>query len=419
MAQPLLEDVTRRSQHLRAAYESREATVDFQRRGAAIAALHLNSVIAFVGPAIQGIDKVVRTTIHHPVRTLAYGALLALGTILLRWYLEDDTQDMVDPGTGQPVSRKQVYDRIPQWQRDLFWIVPVRRKDGTPFVWRIPKAHEWAFLFSTVVDRLVLDPIYQHTPDVAHALGESLGRVLGMNVVPDILLPALENFANWSFFRDRRLVSRGLEDLQPAAQYTGHTSEIAKRLGNLLNYPPIKIDHVLRFGHLANLGVMVADKVIQILGETPVSVPTRQWADNPILGAFIARYPTADLEPISQFYRLYERAHQAHRTIVHFYKRNDMAEAVKAYHRDPEAAFWAPFTEPLGKVFADIHRGQQAIRGNTSLSDDQKRDLLDKSVLTQTHIAEVFMRSYGAWRRAGASPVLPTIQQLDPTGTTP
>jgi hypothetical protein len=437
MAAPLPEDVNARARKLRAAHESRESTLDFQRKGSITGALRLST--AFLGPSIQGPDKMVRTLRDHPGRALLAGAIIMTASLLFRLAIELwDTEPYTEPD-GQTSTAKQIYDRLPQWQRDTFSIVITRGANNAPHVWRLMKGFDWGWLFGTLFERTVLDPIFQKHPAVASALGESAGRSIGFNVIPDALLPVLENAMNWSMYRDRPIVSQGLGDLLPAYQYTEYTSDTAKRLGRLRNYPPVKIDHLLEIGNLARSGIQAADALQRaVAGHPRPEPPTPTAADRIGVRAFAVRYPASDAVPVQQVYDFYAKAHAAASTLaaVGVTKSQTPSKMPPRLGTEDQPAIvqdiaqahtveliLEPVVTKLIHQFALRERLKTMVRQDAlpddakqslaqsgfsgTLTPDDKRAIIDRLTMVTIREAEVFMQAVDDVRArlAGATPL--------------
>ena len=395
---PLPEDVTPRARQLRAGYESKESTVNFSQGGPAT--MVTGMLTAFQRPQISGVDTMLRAMLNHPWRTAILGATYLFLTAMLRAWNEDNEpyliEKITDPVSGQPIttttSRKQVYARIPMWQKIWAHNIITQNADGTPHIWPLPKAHEWAFLFSTLFEIGVLDRLYERHPQTGQRTLQAAEQVLMPNMIPDVALPLLENWGNYSFWRNRKIVPRGMdESLIAPLQYTVQTSDVAKRLGRLLNYPPMKIDHVIQIGGAMRAGIQGVDALVRLVGDTDMPTqPARTWADWPLLRAFSARYPSADAESIQQFYRFYNEAHRVHGSLMHAMKTNDGEAFMLAYNFHPVAALFSPVAEKLAKDLTAFHQHQQQIRRST-LSSTDMREALDRDILSMIYRTQQFM----------------------------
>src|SRR5690606_27774463 len=116
---------------------SRDVSLDFANIGADMKPAA--AVTAFFNAKVQGWDKLVRM-LRQP-RTWALGASMITAPSIALWAINKD-----DPE----------YWARPQWERNLFWLVP--NPDGGFF--RIPKPFEVGFLFASLPER-ILDYAYQ------------------------------------------------------------------------------------------------------------------------------------------------------------------------------------------------------------------------------------------------------------------
>lgn len=298
-ASQLLEQATRLAVYKRAirkgltpveaGYASREATVDFARRGAKMG--DVNKLVAFFNASIQGFDKTIRNSIKHPYSTAIKGAMvITLPSLLLYLRNRDDPE----------------YAEIPQWQKDLFWIIRV----GDTHL-RIPKPFLYGQVFGSLPERF-FEYLDTKDPKAFDGLVTSMiesASPVGLNpiesVIPTAVKPVIENMTNYNFFRERSVVPEHLEHLPAAEQYSRYTTETAKQLGEWINYSPAKIENLI-YGYTGGTGRHILQGtdflVNSIKGEEVLRRP-RELADIPLIKGFVTRPaigPSA--ESISNFY---------------------------------------------------------------------------------------------------------------------
>lgn len=276
-----------------AGFESREASIDFQRRGGKMA--DVNRVIAFFGAGIQGVDKTVRTVINHPYQTAAKG-IIAITIPSLLLYLRN--------------RKEEDYAELAQWKKDLFW----NFKIGDNW-WRVPKPFLFGQLFGSIPERFFE---FADTKDVkafddlSKTVIDSLTPVSGdpeAGLLFTALKPIIENIANWNFFLQRPIVPRAKEELLPPEQFTRYTSETAKQLGRWLNYSPAKIENLVRgyFGGTGRYALQGTDVLVngirRAAGEKVKPKRPKQLADIPLVKAFVHRPPTGSVSrSVNDFY---------------------------------------------------------------------------------------------------------------------
>ncbi|MCJ7483926.1 MAG: hypothetical protein MUO31_13285, partial [Thermodesulfovibrionales bacterium] len=294
---------------IEAGFESREGTLDFQRRGAKMK--DLNSMVAFLNAGIQGADKNVRTAYRHPISTAIKGfSAITLPSILL--YLHN--------------RKNKDYKEIPRWRKDLFWTY--MREGKSPI--HIIKPFFWGQLYGSLPERLMeylatKDP--KAFKDFGDTIIESLTPISGEpegNLLPTALKPIMENWGNRNFFLERPIVPEGKKDLDAAYQYSRYTSESAKYMGEWLNYSPAKIENLISgwTGGSGRYGLQATDALINAIkkDEAPPARP-KELADIPVVKAFVGRSPTGpQAQSIQDFYEDSGKVISAYDTYSQIYK---------------------------------------------------------------------------------------------------
>lgn len=410
VASEFMENATRMGEFLRAtekgasptaaAFSSREVSLDFARMGAKAQAF--NSLIPFFNAQIEGVDRAARAFRDNPAGFLTkVGMSITLPSTLL-WFANKDDER---------------YKELPQWQKDLFWIVPTDKwvamkpedasKVGTAFkrqlpngqwqrndgiIWRIPKPFELGVLFGSVPER-ALDAYYAHNPHAFKDLHKSVTQALLPNFIPQAVTPLVEQFANRSTFLDRTLVPKYLENVAPKYQFTPQTSEVAKKLGNIISSfkpdtsfaSPIIIDNYLRqyTGGLGKHVVDLMDRVLEASGDVaPRNRPAATAADTPLLKAFAARFPDAGAQSIQDFYDTYAERKEAKTTLKYLQKRGET---------DADLAREAT-AEGVHKLIGTLHKRVRDVVEDKKMEPERKREVIDT----------LYLQMIGAARRGNA-----------------
>jgi len=352
--------------------EAREITLDFSRAGTQ--GKMINTAIAFWNANVQGMDKLGRAFKERPMQTsLKIATSITLPSIGL-WCLNHD-----DPE----------YKEIPQWQKDLFWLVKIPGADGKSSTWlRIPKPFELGVLFGSGAEH-VLDFIDSKDPKALSSVLGAIWSAATPGLLPTAIVPPLENYFNKDMFRGRAIVPQSKEDLPPEFQYGDFTSESMKSLGKLIGESPAKIEHLIT-GYGAGLGKLALDLSDQILAGTGITIaPARQTgslSDVPGLRAFVAREPIgSQTESYQRFYELYKMATGAKRAVTQLQKEGRGAE-VKAFVENHPEYFLAPRLQEIATKFRQLHETKTRIGMSNKLTPDEKRDKTRKidQIITQT-----------------------------------
>jgi len=411
----------------KAAFASREATIDFARSGAKTHSY--NMITAFGNAQIQGVDRMFRAfgnPITNPkqfmITSARIGGGITLPSVLLWWAQRDDERIRA----------------LPAWQRDLFWIIgthdwkPISEADayakpkeyvrqtkeggwefdhGTLF--RIPKNFEVGVIFGSGVERL-LDYIYKNNKDAFKDFDKSVESALLPGYVPTAFQPMVEQAMNRSTFTDRTLVPAYLERRLPEYQATAYTNETMKTISKLISdipgvrnaaaddqspagaaaravTNPILLENYIRewTGGLGVYAMQAADVGLRSQGIVPDPItPTPVLADIPFIKAFVIRNPSANLQPIQQFYDDFHHYQKFRDTYKSLAKEGDMEGAQRVLAIGGDEAFAAKMDginkslSNMGKTIRDVYKDpgtpeQQTPEGREALRD-QKRQVIDQ-----------------------------------------
>lgn len=320
-----------------AAFRSREATLDFARMGSQTRAY--NMITAFANANIQGTDRLIRAFHDAPLSTSLRIAAGVTAPSLVLWAFNRS-----DP----------VYQQLPDWQKDLFYIFPVhswsdstqaeadrralpdhlRRttSDGKfqiddPTVFRVKKDFTTGLLFGSGAERAAEQFFNQNPKAWDHFFG-SVVSSLAPGVIPTGAVPMAEQVANKSFFTGGPLIPQRQEKELPEYQYGPNTSELSRAIGRVVgafpgmrdaandaSHPmngmasaltsPVLIENYIRdwTGGLGQDVLLATDYAARKAGvvEDPTR-PTATLADIPFIRSFIVRYPSAQAQAIQDFY---------------------------------------------------------------------------------------------------------------------
>lgn len=341
-----------------AAYSARDL-MDFNRAGSAIR--QANRAIAFLNANIQGVDRMARAFKDNPSSFLvrAFTTLVLPAATVYYW------------NHNLPPEQKAVYDNIPQWQKDSFFVIGV---PGTKLFLRIPKPFEAGMLFATGTER-TLRWFQDHDPEAFKGYGQSAFGALTPPMLMTALTPLLEGITNYSFFRNAPIVPQGEQGLEKKDQYSISTSETSKLAGNLLSKTPFAdsnfaspriIDNTLK-GYTAGLGnyaVQGSDALIKAFdGKQHTPLPAKNGDEQPFAQSFFAS--TAGGGQIRQ----------------DFYDRWDQLSKAKASADRNQQPFQAPDYAQMkaaDSVISKIMKMYKQVQTDKTMDPQTKRGKLDQ-----------------------------------------
>lgn len=379
-------------------YGAREVTVDFQRMGLKSAAF--NAITAFQNVAVQGVDRTARAVKADPAGTLGRAALLITVPSVALWALNKD-----DPR----------YNDLPQWQKDLFWILPTDNwvkpdqnddisalpdhlirydKNGVPeinkgHIYRFPKPQELGLIFGSAIER-TLDAFHaeQADPKAAKRLVSDIAGAMIPSLIPNILTAPIETFANRSLFTGNPIVPASAEGLLPEYRFNDYTSETAKKLSHYISdvpgmknidaIAPAVIDNWIQSwsGNLGKVALQVADAGLRKAGVAPDDKPEKTLSDIPFVQAFIVRHPSNGTQPIQDFYDKYQEYKQSLDTVNNLKKRGDMDAAERELNKIDDLGQAQKYIT-AGMAMANLRRTLHRVYQNPDITPVEKRQQID------------------------------------------
>jgi len=353
-----------RGKILRAGQAARDVTLDFARLGTKTRAV--NQIIAFWNANVQDLDKIRRSFQDNPIRTLWKILLGITVPSVALWAVNKDDERVQE---------------LPQWQRDLFWIVPTKKR-----LWRIPKPFTLGIIFGSGAERM-LDYIYDQDPEGIKQLGRNVLRGINPGVLPTAFLPAIEAATNYSFFLERPVVSEALKQKIPELQYSPYTTETAKMIGDALDVSPQKVEYFLRgyTGGFGKLAMETSDAIIRSISDTEEPKRPTTLADVPLIRGFVAREPWGSSESISRFYTLYEKAEMGTAAIKQMVEERRREKALEYRDKYPEFRY-VNMLRKVAKELSELRKKRNAVL-ESDIDTDRKLQAIEEIEKRMTRIA--------------------------------
>lgn len=357
-----------------AATEARMSTLDFGRMG--LSGRGINSIIAFWNANVQDVDILARNLRDKPGRTLAKIALgVTLPSVLLWAAQHDDDR----------------YKSTPQWLKDTFWVIyPWWDKEAkVPMI--LPKPFLMGALFGSSVEHM-LDYAVDKKRD---GLKDAVRGVITVGVpgfMPTIFGPILEWWTNYSFFRGRSLESQSDQKLPPSMRANTQTQEVFRKLGNMLDVSPIKLENTMR-GYTGNLGLSATAAVSAGLeavdGKDRPTPVAKRLTEQPGIKAVFGREPIgSNSQQVTDFYDNLERASQAEAGLKVLAESGDKAALAKFRQENLPDISMAKVLKETSQDLGDIRKSIAAIQKHPTMASEAKRQRIDQLNRRMTKIAE-------------------------------
>ena len=389
---------TDKESKMRAAWISREGTLDFSRKGARMASL--NMIDAFLNPTVQGLDRIPRGFMKNPVATaMKIAAGITVPSVLLYLSNRDDPR----------------YQNLSQWIKDLYWVIPMDKwidisdnpgmyapqKDTAPYLFKqedgrlyynegallkLPKPQELGLLFGTAAERFT-EWVISKDPKAFDDLMKQIGEAAMPNIIPNFAAPFIEVYSNRSLFTGSPLIPADREGMLPEYQYQHYTSELTKKIGSLVaSVPgmkesqmasPANIDSFIRAwsGQLGVTAVNIADAALRKAGALPDTVkPASTLADIPVIKAFIIRNPSMGMKQITDYYNNHAKNQKYITTIQKLIKEGRGQDAIRELRLRQTAMFQL---NGLHDAMSNINKTIRYVEANENIPPEEKRQLID------------------------------------------
>ena len=363
----------KKTMKLEAAFESLDV-LDFAMRGDGKAVQFLVQMLPFMNARMQGLYKLGRAAFDVPIENKLFkkaympdfqfavkSAMVGLASLVL-WSFN---------------SRRPEWKEIEDWDKWTyyhFWI------GGQHY--RIPKPFEVGALFSSLWESAA-EVIFDN--EEAEFLGRfalfTLGDAFEFNPIPQLLRPAVEQWANKSFFTGRPIESESLQGLLPGERFDPWTSKTLRLIGHGLNISPKRMEELVR-GYFADYGMgtlWATDIFAYHFGDFPTE-PTKELRDYPVVGRFMRG--AEDLPPrttkyVTRFYNTMQEFDELVGTVNHYKNIGDFKKAREFVESDRKLIAAKP---ELNKVRNELRGLNQIIRRvtNSDMDPDQKRTELNR-----------------------------------------
>lgn len=269
---------------------SAEVTVDFGRKGRY--GKVINAWVPYWNPAVQGIDKVVRSMIDSPDGSAVWKqALKTVGRASMTSVLAEAVIYALLKGLDRYDDWEELDDRT----KDTYYCIPMA--DEHRF-FRIPKNREWGAILGTPLMRILErangreDPFenYVETSLEPNFLPGAILRFGGERVESDIIgVSQALDLAYNKDFAGRSIVPYAYEQGSVTEQYDADTSMLARKLGEMLKFSPMQIDYIVKdyFGDFGKLFVTATseaawsgDSSVQDYAASTWKMIEKQWTSD-------------------------------------------------------------------------------------------------------------------------------------------
>ena len=357
----------------RGGFEARNL-LDYAKRGSLGA--NINRLVPFWNARVQGLTRVYEAFRDNFGRTSAMiGAYIVIPTIGF-YMLNKDDKD---------------YKEEPDWIKQNYWYFKI---DDKPY--RFPKPFEVGTLVSSVIEKS-LDWFRTNEPQEFDKFAKQffINNAKGFNPMPTVVRPIVENFMNYSFFRDAPIVPKSLDkNLPNKFYYTEYTSETFKLLSKTINglvgddsflaTKPIHAENVFR-SWTGGLGRYIIDTLDYAIIKAKIIddpiKPTDTLSKIPVIRAFDVRdVPGYSAKSIVRFFEEFEKVETIINGMDFAKKAGDFEEYQKLKETlnvdEVQLLEYRKSIKEIDKQIRNIYNLKEFPNGDIP-TPDEKRELID------------------------------------------
>lgn len=340
-----------------AAYEARDIT-DFSNHGASIPLQHLLATVPFLGARAQGNYKFYRSFRENTLSFIGKGSLLALASLgLWALYADDDRYEELED-----------WDK---WTYYHFWV------GGEHY--KIPKPFEVGVMFSSAFETAAnLITNKEEKEFLKRFIWHTTTQTFAVDM-PQLIKPAIEQWANKSFFTGRPIESYRLQGMKRGERYYSNTSELMRVAGKGLNISPTRMEELVNgyFGTLGSGVLTMMDAATRWFVDFPEK-PTARTDDYPLIGRFWKQGPTKNNKYITRFYDMVDESEKLVKTVKHYMELGNMAEARQLMREHMPEYTYNKYLTKTRRQLSEIRKVMRTIEESDRYTSEEKRAKLDK-----------------------------------------
>jgi hypothetical protein len=297
------------------AINAADELINFRRSGYGQVVNIMKQLMPFVNSTFQamhiqlatitgkGINPIPR---HQALlRLLSYGGQAVIAGLIYTVLMHDEEE----------------YKKLDPSERDRFFILP----NG----YKLPLRNDlFTAFFKVMPEHLANRYIYESEDNTKMFKAIKVAFIKAMTVpggLPTGIGPAIEAYLNFDTRTGRPIVGQGQAGLTPEQQIAPkRTTQLARLLGELSGYSPLKIDHVLQgyFGATAGIITMLTNSIIaDIRGEV---LPTKTAKDMALEFPFVSSFITKEngARNMMDYYELQDLVNEAYKSYSNLYNNN-------------------------------------------------------------------------------------------------
>lgn len=353
-------------------------SMNFSKRGLSPTLHMVSTLIPFFNAQIQGLDVLYRAfTKQMPMNErLAIRDKLWTRGMLMAGMSMAYALAMQDDETYKNAKPEEKYGN---------WFVPV---PGFDQMVRLPIPFELGYIFKALPEAIVNTLANEEGGAEALKAGKHILQQMipgaSSYFLPQAIKPALEAFIGTSLYTGRDIESAREQMMEPGLRYRDNTTELAREVGELTGFSPIKMEFLIR-GYTGSMGMALLQALSAPFGSSGPEGATKRLSDLPVVGTLFQPNDASGI--IDATYERMKRVNQVKETYEGLLDKGRTADAQKYLADRTEEMALASVAGSFREYMGQITEFERNIRAS-NMTPDQKREKLDQARQMKIKLAE-------------------------------
>ena len=272
------------------------------------------------------------------------------------------------------------------------WFVPI---PGMKEPLRLPIPFELGYIFKALPEAIVNTLRSKEGGEEAlkalvHIVQQTVPG-LSSYFMPQAIKPALEVAFGKSMYTGRDIESAREQMVEPGQRYRDSTTELAKQVGEMTGFSPIKIEYLIR-GYTGGMGMAALAMLSAPFGSSGPEAATKRVTDLPVVGTLFQPVDASGI--IDMAYEKMNKVRQIKETYEDMLDKGRTADATAYLNRNINEMALASVAGSFRQEMGEITKYERDVR-NSTMTPDQKRKALDEVRQAKIKISEAVRALYG------------------------
>jgi hypothetical protein len=201
--------------------------------------------------------------------------------------------------------------------------------------------------------------------------------------LPQAVKTGLEVAVGKSIYTGRDIESAREQDKEPGYRYRDNTTALAREVGELTGFSPIKMEYLIR-GYTGSMGMAALAALSAPFGSSGPEAATKRLSDLPVVGTlFQPKDASGIIDATYERVNKIQQVQQTYKALLNDGRQDD----AKAYaERNINDMMATSIAGEFRQIMGDITKQEREVRAS-GLTPDKKREMLERFRQAKIRIA--------------------------------